>query len=492
MTQRFFIGGEWVDGESEEVLEVWNPATEEVVDRVPQGTREDAKRALDAAADAQAAWEDVPASERAKLVLRWAELIEENLEAIAQVLTAEEGKPLKEARDDVNGAAVYARYYASLARQIEGEVLPAEVKDRTIMILRVPVGVVVGITPWNFPAAMITRKAAPALVAGDGIVLKPSSTTPLTAIELVKLADQAGVPSGLLNLVTGPGRTVGDELVRNATTQLVTMTGSVETGQTIMEAASDNLTNVVLELGGKAPFIIWKDADLEWAVRSALWARYWNAGQTCICNERTYIQEDIYEDFKRKYLAAAEGLRIGDPTEAGVDMGPLVTPEQRAKVEGSIQQALDDGAKLLLGGKRPQGAVYERGNWFLPTVLEDVEQDMDILQQEIFGPVTPLKEFDNLDEVLDYANDSQYGLASYMFTQDLRAAMKAAHKLRFGETFINQVGPETVHGYHAGFRKSGVGGDGSLHGFEHYFALKTVYLDYSEHPDRYSDVFPYD
>ncbi|MEE9173370.1 MAG: aldehyde dehydrogenase family protein, partial [Thermoplasmata archaeon] len=431
-------------------------------------------------------------SERAKLVLHWAELIEENLEAIAQVVTAEEGKPLKEARDDVNGAAAYARYYASLARQIEGEVLPAEFKDRTIMILRVPVGVVVGITPWNFPAAMVTRKAAPALVAGDGVVLKPSSTTPLTAIELVKLADKAGVPSGLLNLVTGPGRTVGDELVRNATTQLVTMTGSVETGQTIMEAASDNLTNVVLELGGKAPFIIWKDANLEWAVRSALWARYWNAGQTCICNERTYIQEDIYEDFKRKYLAAVEGLRIGDPTEGGVDMGPLVTPQQRAKVEGSIQQALDDGAKLLLGGKRPQGAAYERGNWFLPTVLEDVEQDMDIMQQEIFGPVTPLKEFDDLDQVLDYANDSQYGLASYMFTQDLRAAMKAAHKLRFGETFINQVGPETVHGYHAGFRKSGVGGDGSLHGFEHYFALKTVYLDYGEHPERSSDVFPYD
>ncbi|MFQ5918476.1 MAG: aldehyde dehydrogenase family protein, partial [Thermoplasmata archaeon] len=414
MAQPFFIDGEWVESESGELLDVWNPTTEEVVDRVPKGTREDARRALDAAADAQTVWEDVPASERAQLVLRWADLIEENRESIAQILTAEEGKPLKEARDDVNGAAVYARYYASLARQIEGEVLPAEARDRTIMILRVPVGVVAGITPWNFPAAMVTRKAAPALVAGDGVVLKPSTTTPLTAIELVKLADKAGVPRGLLNLVTGPGSVVGDELVRNPKTQLVTMTGSVEVGQAIMGSASENLTNVVLELGGKAPFIIWKDANLEWAVRSALWARYWNAGQTCICNERTYIQEDIYDDFRRKYLAAVEGLRIGRPTEAGVDMGPLVSAEQRDKVEASIQQALDEGAKLLMGGKRPEGSAYEKGNWFLPTVLEDVEQDMDILQQEIFGPVTPLKEFGELDEVLDYANDSQYGLASYM------------------------------------------------------------------------------
>ncbi|MFQ5908092.1 MAG: aldehyde dehydrogenase [Thermoplasmata archaeon] len=491
MAQRFFINGEWVESESGESLEVWNPTTEEVVDSVPQGSREDAKRALDAASEAQTVWEDVPAAERAKLVLRWAELIEENREAIAQVLTAEEGKPLKEARDDVNGAAVYARYYASLARQIEGEVLPAEAKDRTIMILRVPVGVVAGITPWNFPAAMVTRKAAPALVAGDGVVLKPSTTTPLTAIELVKLAEKAGVPKGLLNLVTGRGSVVGDELVRNPKTQLVTMTGSVEVGQTIMESASENLTNVVLELGGKAPFIIWKDANLEWAVRSALWARYWNAGQTCICNERTYIQEEVYDAFKRKYLAAVKGLRIGKPTEKGVDMGPLVSPEQRKKVEASVQQALDDGAKLLVGGTRPEGGEYEKGNWFLPTVLEDVEQDMDILQQEIFGPVTPLSRFDDLDQVLDYANDSQYGLASYMFTQDLRAAMKAAQKLRFGETFINQVGPETVHGYHAGFRKSGVGGDGSLHGFEHYFSLKTVYLDYSDAPEA-PYIFPYE
>ncbi len=479
-----------MESESGKRFDVLNPATEEVVDSVPECTREDAKRALEAADAAQRLWEDVPASQRARLVLKLGDLIEGERERLARIVTAEEGKPLKEARDDVQGAAEYCRYYASLARQIEGTVLPGEAKDRTIMILKVPLGVVVGITPWNFPAAMVTRKMAPALVAGDGIVLKPSSYTPLVAVEIVKLVESLGAPKGLVNLLTGPGSTVGDELVRSPITQMVTMTGSVEVGARIMESASPNLTHVVLELGGKAPFIVWKDADVEWAVRSALWARYWNAGQTCICNERTYVQDDLYDSFKKKYVAAVEGLRVGDPTKSGVDMGPLVAREQLESVESSVKRAVDEGAKLLVGGTRLSGPGFERGYWYTPTVLEDVDQDMDIVQKEIFGPVTPLRSFDSLDEVIEYANDSEYGLASYMFTRDVRTAMKAAHKLRFGETYINQVGPETVHGYHAGFRKSGVGGDGSKYGFDHYFSIKTVYLDYSESPEA-PYIFPY-
>ncbi len=490
MAQKVFIDGEWVESESGEYLEVQNPATEELVDRVPWCTREDARRALEAANAAQEPWAAVPAAQRAKLVWKMADLIEREKERLAKVLTAEEGKPLKEARDDVQGAVEYCRYYAGLARQVEGSVLPGEAPDRTIMMLKVPVGVVVGITPWNFPAAMVTRKMAPALVAGDSVVLKPSSYTPITAIEILKLAEKAGVPKGLVNLVTGPGSTVGDELVRNPMTQMVTMTGSVETGQRIMEAASGNLTQLVLELGGKAPFIVWKDADLEWAVRSALWARYWNAGQTCICNERTYVQDEVYDRFRKKYVAAVQSLRVGDPTRSGVDMGPLVAKEQVEKVESSVKRAVEEGAKLLVGGTRPTGPGFDRGHWFSPTVLEDVEQDMEIVQKEIFGPVTPLRSFESLDEVIRYANDSEYGLASYMFTRDVNAAMKAAHMLRFGETYINQVGPETVHGYHAGFRKSGIGGDGSKYGFDHYFHIKTVYLDYSEKPEA-PYIFPY-
>jgi acyl-CoA reductase-like NAD-dependent aldehyde dehydrogenase len=491
MSQKVFIGGEWVSGESGEFFDVINPATEEVVDRVPLCTRDDAKSALEAATHAQESWQEVPASERARLVWRLADLIEKDLERLARLVTTEEGKPLKEAREDVQGAVEYCRYYAGLARQVEGSVLPGEARERTVMLLKIPVGVVVGITPWNFPAAMVTRKMAPALVAGDGFVLKPSTYTPLTAIEIMKLAEKAGAPRGLVNLVTGPGSTVGDELVRNPMTDLVTMTGSVETGQRIMEAASQNLTRVVLELGGKAPFIVWKDADLEWAVRSALWARYWNAGQTCICNERTYVHEDLYDRFREKYVKAVQGLRLGDPTRSGVDMGPLVASEQLEKVEASIRKAVEEGARLIVGGSRPEGPGFDRGYWFTPTVLEDVDQDMEIVRKEIFGPVTPLARFESLDEVIDYANDSEYGLASYVFTQDVRAAMKAAHRLKFGETYINQVGPETVHGYHAGFRKSGIGGDGSRYGFDHYFHLKTVYLDYSGRPEA-PHIFPYD
>jgi acyl-CoA reductase-like NAD-dependent aldehyde dehydrogenase len=487
--ERMYIGGEWVDGSGEGSIQVVNPATEEAIATVPRGTREDAKRALDAADLAQPAWAELPPIRRASYLTKVARLIRENRERLAGILTSEQGKPLFEARLEVDGSAAHFEYFAEFARRIEGDVLPSDNPTQTVMILKLPIGVVAAITPWNFPSAMVARKVAPALITGNAVVVKPSSNTPLSAVEVAKLVEEAGVPKGVVNLVTGSGSDLGDELCSNKKTGLVTMTGSVDAGKKIMKSASNQLGKLILELGGKAPFIVWKDADMEWALKCALWARFWNCGQTCISSERMYLDAGIKEKFLSKYVDMAASLRLGDPLKDGTDLGPMVSGGERATSEGFIELAEKEGSKVLLGGGRPR--AMKRGWYLEPTVIDDVPQKSELVQKEIFGPVVPVLQVDNFDEAIDLANDSDYGLASYVFTRDYSNVMKAVQRIRFGETYVNQVGPEQLQGAHTGFRMSGVGAEGSKYGLELYTQLKTCYLDWSDRPGV-PYLFPYD
>jgi D-glyceraldehyde dehydrogenase (NADP+) len=484
---KMFIDGEWMQSVSHSTFRVVNPANEEVVADVQAGTPDDAKAALEAAQKAFDGWASLAPIERAKYLHRTADAMETVKQDLVTTLTMEQGKPLFEAKSEIEGSIENLRYFAEFARRIQGDVLPSDYPQRTVMILRLPLGVVSALTPWNFPSAMVTRKVGPALITGNTVVVKPSSYTPLSAIKIAQCFEKAGLPKGVLNLVTGSGATVGRELVTNSITQLVTMTGSTEVGKEIMKDSADHMARLVLELGGKAPFIVWSDADLQWAVKNAVWARFWNAGQTCICAERIYVNEKIADKFVSAFVEATRSLRLGDPF-TNVDMGPQVSKSELAVREKFVEESLSRGAKLLTGGRRPP--QFSKGFFFEPTVLEDVAQDSPIVQEEVFGPIVPILRVSSFDEAIEKANDSKYGLASYIFTNDLNLAFKAANDLRFGETYINQVGPELLQGIHTGYKQSGVGGENSVYGLYNYTQLKTVYVDYSGKRDT-PYLFPY-
>jgi acyl-CoA reductase-like NAD-dependent aldehyde dehydrogenase len=483
-----YIDGEWVHSKTGEKIDVVNPTTERVVGRVPRANREEVREALEAARDAQPKWEETPPIQRASFLFKIAHLIRRDKERLAGVLTAEQGKPLFESRLEIEGSAQNFEYYAEFARRIQGDVLPSDNPRQSIMILKLPLGVVASITPWNFPSAMVARKVAPALITGNTVVTKPSSNTPLSTVELVRLADEAGLPKGVLNMVTGSGDLVGDELVSNKITSLITMTGSTEAGQKIMERASNHVAKLILELGGKAPFIVWNDADLSWALRCAIWARFWNCGQTCICSERIYLDDKVKDRFLPAFVKMAKQLRIGDPTNSQTDLGPMVSEQERETSVKFVQLAKDEGAKVIVGGEKPEG--HSKGWFYEPTVIEDVNQKSSLVQNEIFGPVVPILTVDSFDKAIEYANDSKYGLASYVFTKDNTRVLKAMHQIKFGECYINQVGPEQLQGAHTGFRQSGLGAEGSKYGLEQYTQLKTCYVDWNDKPNL-PYLFPY-
>lgn len=483
---KMYIDGEWVEAQAGTKLNVINPANEQVIATVPKGTREDAKKAIDAALEAQPGWEDLAPLQRAAYLLKLADLMKQDKERLARVLTLEQGKPLYEARLEIDGAIENFKYYAEYARRIEGDVLPSDFPHQTVMILKLPLGVVGSITPWNFPSATVARKLAPALITGNTVVTKPSSNTPLSTLEMIKLSEVAGFPKGVLNAVVGSGSDVGDELVTNNNVALLTMTGSTASGKRIMERASNHLAKLVLELGGKAPLIIWNDADFEWALRCAVWARFWNNGQTCIASERMYLDQKIKEKFLSAFLQRVKELRVGDPTFPDTDLGPMVSKDELDITKEFVGKAKDEGAKILTGGSEPG----KKGWFFTPTIIDGVTQKSELAQEEIFGPVVPVLEVEDFDQAIDYANDSKYGLSSYIFTKDSTRVFKAMHKIKFGESYINQVGPEQLQGAHTGFRQTGLGAEGSKYGLEHYTQLKTCYVDWSDKPNL-QYLFPY-
>jgi lactaldehyde dehydrogenase/glycolaldehyde dehydrogenase len=408
-----------------------------------------------------------------------ADVIRDRREELARLVVAEQGKTITEARGEVGDAAAgFFDYYATFERAQVGTMFAPDETNEQLFVRSVPYGVVVGIIPWNYPAALFARKVAPAIMAGNTIVLKPHEDTPLSALALAGVLEEAGVPPGVVNVVTGAGRTVGDALVRHPITRMVSMTGSVRGGREILAAAAENITPVSLELGGKAPFIVLEDADVVAAVENAVDARFWNCGQVCTCNERTYVQRAIYDEFVERFVEAASSLRMGDPTREDVQMGPKVNEPELDKVEALVKGAVDQGAEIVLGGRRPEGEEFERGYWFEPTVLTGTTNDMDIVQREVFGPVLPIQPFDDFDEVVGFANDSPYGLTAYVFTSDLHKAMRAIDDIDFGEIYVNKIGPEQLQGFHTGYRLSGMGGDDGPYGYERYLRRKTVYLHY--------------
>lgn len=488
-TYQMLIGGEWRGATGGGTRPVLNPATGEAFAEAPEGTREDARAALEAAKAAQPAWAGLTGVQRADYLKRIVQLIQRDAERLARVVVQEQGKPLVEARGEIGGTAGFFEYFTSFARAPMGEIIPSDNANEDIWIRNVPYGVVVGIIPWNYPAALFARKVAPALMAGNTIVIKPHEDTPLSAIELAKLVEAAGVPAGVVNVVTGAGREIGDALVRDPITQLVTVTGSVRAGREILQAAAENITVVSLELGGKAPFIVMDDANLEQAVRNAIHARFVNCGQVCTCNERTYVHRRVYDQFIERYVALASKLRVGDPLRSDIDIGPKVNQPELEKLERMVARAQEQGAQVALGGKRPEGEAFQRGFWYAPTVLTNVRNDMDIMQQEIFGPISPVMAFDDFEEAVALANDTRYGLSAYLFTNDLKRMMRAVETVRFGEVYINKIGPEQFQGFHTGYGLSGMGGDDGHHGFDHYFRKKTVYVNYG---DRIADgLMPY-
>ena len=471
-----FIDGKFRDAGSSEMIKVLNPATGEVVSEILECSLAETRQAIDAAEKAQVSWAKLPAIQRAGHLRRIAQKIRENSAFLARIITEEQGKVLGLAEVEVNFTADYIDYMAEWARRYEGEILQSDRTNENIFMFKMPIGVVSGILPWNFPFFLVARKMAPALLTGNTIVIKPSEETPNNAYEFAKIVAQTDLPPGVFNVVSGRGSTVGNELASNPKIGMVSFTGSVETGSKIMAAASRHIIKVSLELGGKAPAIVMDDADLDLAVESIKNSRILNTGQVCNCAERVYVHEKVAKEFTQKLIEAMGKVRYGNPlTEDGLDMGPLVNQKIFDKVELLVNNAVKDGAVAVLGGKR---ADLGKGFHFQPTVLTNVRQEMEIMHKEIFGPVLPIVTFKTLAEAIDMANDSEYGLASSIYTQSLDVAMRACKEIKFGETYVNRENFEAMQGFHAGWRKSGIGGADGKHGLEEYLQTHMVYIQY--------------
>ncbi len=468
-----YVDGRWVDADDRGRLEVTNPANGTLVGVVPSMTREDTRRAIAAAAAAWRPWRELTAGERAQILRRWHKLMLANLEDLAQLMTAEQGKPLSESRGEIEYAASFIEWFAEEGRRVYGDTIPQHQPDKRILVLKQPVGVCAAITPWNFPAAMITRKAGAALAAGCTLVVKPAAETPLSALALAELGARAGIPAGVLNVVTGRALVIGGELTANPAVRKLSFTGSTEVGRLLMRQCADTVKKLSLELGGNAPFIVFDDADLDAAVEGAVQSKYRNTGQTCVCANRILVQEGVYEAFSARLAERVGRLKVGVGTDAGVEQGPLINVGALEKVEDHVQDAVQRGARVLVGGSRhPLG-----GTFYQPTVLADVTPDMRVAAEETFGPVAPLFRFRTEADAVRMANDTEYGLAAYFFSRDIGRVWRVSEQLEYGIVGVNSGLVSTAVAPFGGVKQSGIGREGSRYGIEEYLELKYVCLN---------------
>ncbi len=466
-----YINGEWVN--LNEQINVINPATREIFAQVPKGGKEQATCAVDAAYEAFQAWSKLTAYERASYLKKWHQLIHEHREEIAKIMTTEQGKPFPEALGEVNYANSFVEWYAEEGKRVYGETIPASFQNKRIFVLKQPVGVIAAITPWNFPAAMITRKVAPALAAGCTAVVKPASQTPLTALKLAELAHEAGIPKGVLNIVTGSAKAIGDAWLEDSRVRKISFTGSTEIGKELMRKAADTVKKVSLELGGHAPFIVMDDANLNKAVEAVIASKFRNAGQTCICTNRVYVHENIYESFAEKFTKAVSTLKIGNGLQDGTNIGPLIDENAIEKVQEHLQDALAKGGEILFGGQLRNDL---EGYFIEPAVIGKANDEMLCMQEETFGPVAPITTFKTMEEAIERANNTPYGLAAYVFTENISQAIHISEQLEYGIVGLNDGLPSVAQAPFGGFKESGIGREGSHYGIDEYLEIKYISL----------------
>ncbi|NLJ51307.1 MAG: NAD-dependent succinate-semialdehyde dehydrogenase [Alcaligenaceae bacterium] len=470
--QQAYIDGRWLDAESKKTLEVINPATGEKLGTIPDMGQIETRRAIEAAESAQKLWRAKSAKERAVILRKWFDLVMQHQDDLARIMTLEQGKPLAEAKGEIAYGASYLEWYAEEGKRAYGDVIPGPAADRRVVVTKEPVGVCAAVTPWNFPSAMITRKVGAALGAGCSIVVKPAAQTPYSAFALCVLAEEAGVPAGVVSILTGSASEIGQEMTSNPIVRKFSFTGSTAVGRLLMSQCSEQIKKVSLELGGNAPFIVFNDADLDAAVEGAIISKYRNAGQTCVCANRIYVQNEIYDAFAEKLVAAVSQIKVGDGTSAGVTQGPLIDDAAITKVQGFIDDAVTKGAKIVSGGK----AHALGGLFFEPTVVTEVTTDMKMAKDEIFGPIAPLFRFKSEEDVIQMANDTEYGLAAYFYSRDIGRVWRVAEALEYGMVAINTGLLSNEAAPFGGIKQSGLGREGAHYGLDDYMEIKYMLM----------------
>jgi succinate-semialdehyde dehydrogenase/glutarate-semialdehyde dehydrogenase len=470
LRQQCYIDGAWVDADSGETLTVSNPVDGGTLGTVPKLGADETRRAIEAAGAAYPAWRAKTAKERAVILRKWYELMIENQEDLAVIMTSEQGKPVAESRGEIVYAAAFVEWFAEEGKRVYGDTIPSPAPDRRIVVTKEPIGVVAAITPWNFPSAMITRKCAPALAAGCTVVAKPASLTPYSALALAALGERAGLPKGVFNVVTGTSSEVGGELTSNPIVRKLSFTGSTEVGKLLMEQCAGTVKKMSLELGGNAPFIVFDDADIDAAIEGAMATKYRNMGQTCVCANRFLIQDSVYEEFTAKLSQSVSGLKVGNGMEAGIQQGPLIDMRAVEKVEAHISDAVGKGARVVVGGKRHALG----GTFFEPTVLVDVTTDMAVTREETFGPVAPLFRFETEEQAIQMANDTEFGLASYFYSRDMGRVWRVSEGLEYGIIGINVGIISTEVAPFGGMKESGIGREGSHYGIDEFLEIKYL------------------